>query len=264
MFEEQFAQVPSHPPRPLDALPGLRFSKAISRSALLLPLVFVGFFILIPFSIAVSDPTMRLALGPTRTAQGKVLSVVNVSACRREGAHRIAYAFSPEPGREVRGTATLCEESPYYSIGAGDSIEVEYATGNPAINAMRSGARDDSPPFFLIFLMPLFILAMFSPMFVPQIRELLRARRLFRKGNLSVGTVVFVKRRTSAAWPGWPGNSSADVYVKYCPAGGESREATAWCPNDWLVYNLVPGATVHLAYTEGKPDRVALLEAFLR
>ena len=60
MFEEQFAQVPSHPPRPLDALPGLRFSKAISRSALLLPLVFVGFFILIPFSIAVSDPTMRL------------------------------------------------------------------------------------------------------------------------------------------------------------------------------------------------------------
>ena len=264
MFEDQFAQVPSNPPRRPEILPGLRFASAVSRSALLLPLVFVGFFTLIPFSIAVSDPAMRLALGPTRTTQGRVLSTANISACRGSNARRVTFAFSPEPGREVRGAATLCEESPYYSIGVGDSIEVKFASGNPSVNALQGGARNDAPPVALFLLMPAFILAIFAPMFVPQIRELLRARRYFRTGQLATGTVIFVKKRITATWPGWPGSTAAEVFVEFRPTAGEKREVVAWCPNEWLVYNLTPGAKVHVAYSDSKPDRAALLEAFLR
>jgi hypothetical protein len=264
MFDDQFAQLPPNPPRRPATLPGLRFAAAVSRSALVLPLVFVCFFTLIPLSIAISDPAMRLALSPTRTVQGRVLSAASVSACRGSSAHRVTYTFSLESGRALRGVATLCEESPYYSVGEGDSIEVQYVAGNPSINSMQGGTRNDSPPVALFLLMPVFILAMFWPMFWPQVRELLRARRLYRKGQIALGTVIFVKKRVTASWPGWPGNSAAEIFIEFQPTGGVKREAVAWCPNDWIVYNLAPGAEVHLAYTDDKPNRVALLEAFLR
>jgi hypothetical protein len=141
---------------------------------------------------------------------------------------------------------------------------VQYVAGNPSINAMRGGARNDAPPVALFLLMPIFILAMFSPMFVPQVRELLRARRLYGTGQLAIGTVIFVKKRVTASWPGWPGNSAAEVFIEYQATGGQKREAVAWCPNDWVVYNLAPSAKVHVAYSDDKPSRVALLEAYLR
>lgn len=238
MFDDQFAQLPSNPPRRPATLPGLRFAAAVSRSALVLPLVFVCFFALIPISISISDPALRLAMGPTRTVQGRVLSAASVSACRGSSAHRVTYTFSPESGRELRGVATLCEESPYYSVGEGDPIEVQYVSGNPSINAMRGGTRNDAPPVALLILMPVFILAMLSPMFVPQFRELLRARQLYKKGRFALGKVIFVKKRVTALWPGWPGNSAAEVFIEFQPTGDERREAVAWCPNDWIVHIL--------------------------
>lgn len=264
MFEEQFAHIPSEPPRLTEALPGLRLSAVVPKSALYLPLIFVAFFALIPLSIMNSDPAMRLALGSAKTLQGRVLSSADASMCRSSTAHRVIYTFSPESGRELRGTATLCQESPYYSVKEGDAVEVQYLPNDPAVNALRDGTRNGNPPVALFLLMPIFILAMFSPMFVPQIREVLRARRLFKKGKLALGTVVFIKRRVTALWPGWPGSNAAEVFLVFDSSANKRREAVALCQNDWLVNQLVPGTKVHIAYLEEKPDRVALLEAFLR
>jgi len=264
MFEDQFAQVSVNPPRRTDTLPGLRLSAVVSKSTLYLSLIFVGFFTLIPFSIWKSDPMMRLAMGPTKTVQGRVLSAMDTSTCRGSTGHRVNYEFSPDPGREFRGSMNLCQESPYYSVNNGDEVEVQFVPSDPAVNALQGGTANGAPPVALFLLMPVFILAMFAPIFVPQLREVLRARRLFKKGRLALGTVIFVKKRITTSWPGWLGNSAAEVYVEFESPMSKKLEAIAWCQNDWLVTHLEPGAKVHIAYMGEKPDRVALLEAYLR
>jgi hypothetical protein len=113
MFEERFARIPTDPPRRAELLPGLRLTAIVPRTALFLPLMFVGVFALIPLSIMNSDPAMKLAMRPTHIAQGHVVSVAEAQQCSGSGAHRFVYAFSPEPGREFRGAATLCRNSPY-------------------------------------------------------------------------------------------------------------------------------------------------------
>jgi hypothetical protein len=147
---------------------------------------------------------------------------------------------------EFRGATTLCEESPYYSVNAGEAFEVQFLPSDPAVNRLRGGTQNDAPPVAFFLLMPVFILVIFSPMIVPQFREVLRARRQFKKGRLTVATVVFVKKRLTASWPGWAGNNASEVFVKLKPPAGEQREAVAWCPNDWLVNHLAPGEKVRV------------------
>jgi hypothetical protein len=265
MFDNQFTNVPINPPRRTDFLPGLRFSAVISKSTLYLPLIFVGFFILIPFSIMNSDPSMRLAMGPAKTMQGQVLSSMDTSMCRGTTGRRVTYEFSPEPGHEFRGTTTLCQESPYYSVKEGDEVEVQFVPSDPSVNSIRGGNSNAAPPIAVFLLMPFFILVMFSPMILPQVREVLRARRLFKKGRLALGTVFFVKKRVTSFWPGWPGNSAAEVFIEYESSASKMLEGVAWCPNEWLLQQLPPGAKVHIAYSDESPGgRIALLEAFLR
>ena len=59
MFEDEFARLPLEPPRRVESLPGLRLGGAIPKWALILPLVFVGFFVFMPLSIMRADPAMR-------------------------------------------------------------------------------------------------------------------------------------------------------------------------------------------------------------
>jgi len=111
---------------------------------------------------------------------------------------------------------------------------------------------------------PLFFLLVFSPMYFPQIREVMRARKLYKYGAVVQGKVIFVKKRNAATWPGWPGSSTADVYVAYqLPSGGRA-EIVVSCANEWLLNQLSPGTTVHLLIAQNRTARGALLEAFIR
>lgn len=67
MFEQEFAKLPVAPPRRVESLPGLRLKGAIPKWAIMLPLFFVVFFLSIPLSLMSTDPSMRLAMGPTDT-----------------------------------------------------------------------------------------------------------------------------------------------------------------------------------------------------
>ena len=172
--------------------------------------------------------------------------------------------FSPEPGHEIRGASTLHQESPYYSAKEGDRVEVQYLPSDPAINAINDSTASGAPPLAFFLFMPIFILLMFSPMFVPQIREVLRARQLYMKGSLALGTVVYVKKSATSFWPGWPGNSTVEVFVEFELPTKVKHEAVARCQNDWLVNHLAPDTKVHVAYMGEKPSKVTLLEAYLR
>jgi len=264
MFEEEFAKLAVEPPRRLDSLPGLRLKGSIPRVAVFLPLFFVAMFAIMPLSLMHSDPAMRLAMGPTELAQGRVIANTNASACRGDSSHHVTYSFSVPSGREYRGGTNLCEQSPYYSANAGEAIEVRYLNSDPTLNTVASERQPEPPPFLFFFFMPFFFLAIFGAMFWPPIRELLRARRLFRKGRLATGQVVFVKKRSMGFWPGMPFNSASEVYIAFSAPGEARREGVASCQNDWLVNQFAPGTDVHIAFSEDKAARIVLLEAYMR
>jgi hypothetical protein len=263
MFEEQLKDLPAEPPRSLAALPGLRFKRAVRGTALLFPLVFAVFFLSVPLAIMRSDPAMRFAISRTASIQGHVVSSLITSACRSDKARRVIYQFSPAPGTAYRGAATLCEQSIYYSVKEGDAVEVEYLTNDPVISRLRGNKPPNASPIYLFLFTPVFILAMFGSLLWPPLREYRRARKLFQYGRLAAGTVLFVKKRSNAASRGWSGDTSAAVFIQFTCATGQKREGIAWCPNDWLIDQLVPGEQVHVAYDD-RSNKVALLEVFLR
>jgi len=263
MFDEELATIPSNPPR-TGVLPGMRLGAAVPRSTLLLLLVFAAFFAFFPLAIMSSDPKMRLSLGPSQTTEGRVLALSQVSACRGASARRVVYTFASQSGSEFRGASIACEGSLYYSAQVGDKIEIRYLTRDPAVNAIVGTDSGNEPPMALLVIFPLFFGLALSPLYLPQLREVLRARRLYRSGVLASGRVVFVKRRNFGTWPGWPGNTSADVYVAYQSSSGARAEAIVSCTNDWLLNQLSPGATVHVLLPADRSGRGALLETFIR
>jgi hypothetical protein len=263
MFDEELAAIPSDPPR-TGVLPGMRLGSAVPRSTLLVLLMFAVFFAFFPLAIMSSDPKMKLSLGPSQTTQGRVVALSQVSGCRGSGARRVVYTFASRSGSEFRGAAIVCEDSPYYSAQDGDRIEIRYLTRDPTLNAIAGTDSGNEPPLALFAIFPLFFVLALSPLYLPQLREVLRARRLYRSGVLASGKVVFVKRRNFGTWPGWPGTTSADVYVAYQRSSGGRAEAIVSCANDWLLNQLSPGAAVHILVPADRSGRGVLLEAFIR
>jgi hypothetical protein len=101
MFDE-LASIPAKPPR-TGFLPGMRLSSAVPRSTVILLLAFTILFAVFPLSIMSTDPKAKLGIFPSRTTQGRVLSVTDVSGWRGSAARRVVYAFSAESGNEFRG-----------------------------------------------------------------------------------------------------------------------------------------------------------------
>jgi hypothetical protein len=262
MFDDELSAIPANPPR-TGLLPGMHLSAAIPRYTLILLLAFVLFFAVLPLSIMSTDPKAKLSFGPSAISEGRVLSVADVPDCRGSAARRIVYSFLSQSGNEFRGSAVVCQESAYYPAQAGDKIAIRYLTRDPAVNAVV-GTDDNEPPVFVFMIFPLFFLLAFSPLYAPQLREVMRARRLYKKGTVVQGKIVFVKRRNAATWPGWPGSSTANVYVAYELPNGGRAETVVWCANDWLINQLSPGTAVHVLLSPGNPARGALLEGFIR
>lgn len=263
MFDDELASVRVQPPR-TGMLPGMRLSSAVPRSTLILLLGFIALFTVFPLSMISADPMMRLNVGPSKDARGRVVMMNPASACGSSNAHRVLYTFSAGNGSPYRGATTVCEQSPYYSAQVGDEIEIRYLARDPAVNAIPGANPDNEPPLAFVAIFPLFFLLVFSPLYLPQLREVMRVRRLYKTGRLAQGRVVFVKSRNSTRWPGLPLSSTAEVYVAYdLPHGGQG-ETAVWCSNDWLLHQLSPGMTVHILLPQNGSARGALLEAFLR
>jgi hypothetical protein len=267
VFDDQLATIPALPPRS-GSLPGMRIGADLPRGALLLFAVFILFFAILPLSILGSEPGLRLRMGPSLERQGTVREVSDVPGCRNSGARRIIYTFQTDPGHELRGADNLCEESPYYSVRVSDAIMIRYLARDPSVNAVATPHADEPPiaVFIFPFFFPLVMLAVFSSLYLPQLRETWRARRLYKSGILTQGRVVFVKKRQNAFFRGWNTwqNNYADVYVACQRPDGQTAEIITWSSNDWLLHQLAPGATVHVLHARNQSGRGVLLEEFIR
>jgi hypothetical protein len=264
MFDEVFARLPAEPPRRVETLPGLTLRGIVPKWAIVLPLFFLAFFVLLPLSVLNTDPAMRMATGATDTVQGHVVSVGSASACRGGSSRRVVYAFSSKSGKEYRAATLVCEESPYFSVKEGDAIEVRYLKSDPAVNQLLHEARNEPPPFLFFLFMPVFFLGIFGALFWPPVGQMLKARRLFKTGRIAAGKVIFIKRRSNFIWPGMPGASASLIYIETQSSSGGAREVVAPCHNEWLTNQLTPGATVHVAYSADNETQVALLDAYVR
>jgi Protein of unknown function (DUF3592) len=264
VFEEEFRQVPAEPPRRVESLPGLRLRGTIPKWVIVFPLFFLVFFLTIPLSIMNSDPAMRLSTGATETVEGRVVSVGSASACRGSASRRVVYAFSAKSGKEYRGAQLVCEEASDFSLEEGDPIKVRYLRSDPAIHDLPNEARNEPPPLVFFLFMPIFFLAVLGALFWPPIGAVFKARRLFKSGQIATGKVIFVKKRANIGWPGMQSNVASSVYIQMQSPAGGLREVVAPCHNDWLLSQLTPGTSVHVAYKGEVAKEVALLDAYIR
>jgi hypothetical protein len=263
MFEDEIASIPTRPPRE-GLLPGMRFSAAIPLTTPILIIIFVAILSLTPILMMMNDPKMRLELGPARTVEARVLTVRDVSGCNA-GAHALTYSFST-PTQEFRGTKVVCGRSAYYSVTPGDKVPVRYLSRDPALNTIADNDSQKLPLMMASLIFPLFFLIVFSFGYLPLIRELVRARHLYRTGIVAPATVVYVKKRS--AFMNWSNRQSSpvsDVHVVYQTPSGGWTETVVLCTNDWLANQLTPKSVVHLLLPDSDSRRGGvLLEAFVR
>jgi len=218
---------------------------------------------MMPLIFAFEDPNVRLALGHTETIEAKVLHVAKEGSCKGSCAD-VTYGFSPLGGPEYRATRSVCPRSAYFTVRPGEPIPVKYLVSDPSVNAV-AGETGTNPGFYAGFLLfPVFAIVFFVPLFLPQLRRVLRDRSLFRKGRIARGTVLFVKQSAGWTWPGWPGSSASEVFIQYQLPSGAPAEAIASCQSDWLLRQLAPGISVHIAYLPSQPSRAVLLDAYIR
>ena len=263
MFDAELDALPTATPRKLELLSGLAYRNAFSRSALwLLPLFLLPLILLIPLVALTSDPHMKLGLVRTQVAAGHVVSVAERDLRNCRDGRQLVYAFNVPSGAEYRSGVNVCSQSPSYRRKEGDIVPVLYSVSNPANNDLDESHHTLVGALIPLFFFPVFIVLIFASIFLPQIRPLRRARKLFRQGRLARASVVFVKKRTFAT-----NNMSAyyptEIYLRYDGPGGK-QEAKALCSNDWLLNQLVPDSVVHIAYLPEKPAEAALLEAYFR
>lgn len=263
MFEDQLDRIPAEPPRSSALLPGLRLGSAISRRSLIIPLAFVALLALMPLFLMFEDPKARLTLGRSETTSGKVVHVAEGDACRGRG-REITYTFVPLRGPEYHASRSVRSGSPYFNVRPGDSIPVKFLVSDPSVSTIAGEADTDPGLYFAFFFFPLFAVLIFGPLFLPRLGQVFRDRRLFRRGRVAHGTVLFVKQSVASTWPGWPGWCVSEVFVGFQLPSGAAAEARATCQNDWLLQHLQAGAPVHIAYLPDRPSRAVLLEAYVR
>src|SRR5690349_7941723 len=262
MFDEQLSNLATSPPRSLRLLPGLLVWNAIFHREVWIPLLYIGLFGLLPVLMLFAELRSKLSFGPSQIAAGTVIQATAVQHTRDT---EITYRFRTTDDQEYRATRTVGSESPYTGVHPGDSVPIRYQIGRPSRSLIVEDREKDADHLFFFLLFPLFAAVFFlGPTSIPRLIQLLKDRRVFRKGELTDASVVFVNPRGVFSWFGWCGLYSADVFVKFQLSSGDQAEAKTVCRNDWLLRQLGPGTSVHIAYMPNRPARVVLLETYVR
>lgn len=251
--------IPEHAPRKVSVLPGLALSRAVNPRSLLIPAFLLLVFALMPLMMLSTDRDAMLSVRSTVTVSGQVSQMGKGRACNGESIE-VQYSFTAGDV-EYRGQDTACTQSGYANLVQGDAVPVVYLVDDPSVNAI-AGSLNNAPPIELFLVFPLFGLAFFGPLFWPRVSQALRDRRLFQRGTLASGVVVFASKRQDVSWPGWPGSTRSDIHISI-QHGSSRSEVVAQCSNDWLLSHLPPGANVTVVY-DSKTAKAMLVENYIR
>lgn len=200
-------------------------------------------------------------IGSAAFAHATVTDVVDDG---RLGQVEIMYRFRAGDGRDYPGRVRVDRDRALYARTKPlETIPVQFIKAHPWENALIENTPGESFAFMLF--VPIFFLTGFlGPVLVARLLRIFRDRRLFRRGKLARGTVIFIKPGAIFVWWGWSGATTAEVFVRFPDDSGSKLEARALCQNDWLIRQLAPGTPVHIVYLPKRPSRAVLLEAYVR
>ncbi len=262
MFD--FKDIPPRPPRSPSLLSGLNYSAILDKSfigLMIFLLLLMGLFLVA--MIFTADKDLRLPFIKMEKAGGMVIEIVDNTKCNKSSV-AIHYQFTTESKRTYYGDYVACRDDLYSSLSIGDSIPIVYDPGDPSFNGIEGVMGRNNPPLFMILLLPLFFMLLFIPMFLPNIKQVIVARSIFKKGLITSGEILFIGRKKHAAYYNFKGLGGLEVFYRFQIRSGETIECKVTMDNDWLANKLDIGHPVTVCYIEGKPERSFILDFFYR
>ena len=264
LFSDLLGGIPAVPPRQVSLLPGLSKKNAVPRSTI----AFVLLFCLIPVLFILMmflDPSGPMSeFKRSQGVEAKVLDVVSNSdgECEYKTIH---YSFETKDRKTFYGQASAKKGSTYYPVEKGGVIPVKYDPSVPSESDIDRGSNNSAflfiPMCFFLLILPAF----FIGAILPGVKSHLLARRIFSKGHLTQGEVVFVKSgQTNPLMNNMLKSQTFQVFFKYRNKTGETLESSVKTDNGWLINQLKAGDLVHVVYMENKPSNAILLECYIR
>ncbi len=173
----------------------------------------------------------------------------------------VKYRYAAN-GQKYSGASVGMETSPLQNLARGAALEISFDKTNPqnSVPAFENAAQENFPwPLFLLF--PLMAAFFFLPFFFPQLRAVFLARKLFTRGVLATGKILFVKVNAMQT-PVMPGGSS-QIFYEWPDQKGVIQRGSMKCDNMWLVLQFHSESAVVVAYNPKKPAQSILLEPFI-
>lgn len=255
LFEELRA-LPTLPPR-REMLAGLRW-KSLFGTPIWFIFPFLVFFCFIPFIFVQTAKNNRAKDG---RATARIIQAEPIDN-QQTGQPQtfLKYRFRHN-GRDYASTTLASPTSPLSMQRVGNSFEIAFDPSRPQHNFPASQVAQDEVPWFVFVIFPLFFGAFLLPLFLPQLRTLWLARRLFARGVLTTGRMKIVKNAPMPT-PFMPFGSH-QVFYEFDDENGQCHRGTMRCDNSWLAMQWKPESPVVVAYNPRKPRQNIILEPFV-
>lgn len=262
MFD--FKDIPERPPRSFSLLPGLKYSTILDKS-MIFPIILIALIIgIFPIVMFLSiDKNFRLPFVHMEKADGNVTEIVDNSKCDRQSVS-IHYQFLTNENRTYYGKYFSCKGNLYSSLRVGDSLPIVYDPKDPSFNGIEGELGKNDPPLFIFIFFPLIFLLVFAPMIMPNIKQIKDARSIFKKGLITKGEIIFIRRKKHTNMFNFKFLTSMEIFFRFGTANGDTLESKVTNDNDWLANKLEIGSSVTVAYMEKKPQKNIILDFYYR
>lgn len=262
MFD--FKDMPERPPRSISLLAGLKYS-AIFDKSMIFPIIFIALIIgIFPVVMLLSiEKSFRLPFVHMEKADGSVTEIVDNSKCDRRSIS-IHYQFLTNQNYTYYGKYVSCQGNLYSSLKVGGSLPIVYDPKDPSFNGIDGELGKNDPPLFMFIFFPLIFLLIFTPLVIPNIKQIKDARSIFKKGVIAKGEIIFIRRKRPTNMFNLKLLTNMEVFFRFSTVNGETLESKVTTDNDWLSNKLEIGSSVTVAYMEKKPKKNIVLDFYYR
>ncbi len=256
-------EIPKTPPRSISLLPGLKYSSFFDKWSFL-PLILIVLFVSVfPIMILVLEKETRLPFIDMDNSEGIVDDIIDTSECNK-GVKVLHYSFISHENRTYYGKYELCSSSKYSSVKVGDSIPIIYDPDDPTFNGIEGELGDNGAPLIIFLIFPLFIILFLAPMLLPSLRQINKARSIFKRGIIVNGEIIFVKRNKNMNAFNVKSFSNMEVFYRFNSSDDLPVEGKMNTDNDWLMNKLDIGSSIKVAYLKDKPNKSIILQCYYR
>ena len=270
-FADSLAHVPDMAPREPRQLCGLTVWQ-ILKPWLFIAVFFISLLALIPVLTIVLDKdfqAQRRVLTPTAGVVLQAEKQPQLAASNSPasiGTTLLKFSFRARQGVTFYGSQVVQNNTPFALLKKGAPLPIVYDSQEPSFNGVDGVLGRNDFPIVLLFALPLvglFYALMFGwPFFIP-LRQTMRARSIYKQGELTVGRVDFVKKKGAVFGAYTLPNQSTEVLYHFDDTDGKTHRSRQKCDNDWLLQKLDVGSQLQIVYLAQKPERCIFLEAFI-